>query len=256
MPRQHGEPVRADLVGGVAVRRDPVGAGDDEIDLVRAPSGTLLRRRRSPRAGCRAARAPTPSAARPAAAAASRRPSTCCDAARLPRSSHRADRSAVATRRQPAGVAMGEDTRACSGNSSQGVGAHAPAALDLVLVDRARPLGGRVRAHLVERPAQVDRRRPGAGERPRRPRRRPRPAPPRAPARTRPRHRSPEPRAPRASGSPRPPPPPSRSAAPPPRPGGAAGRGRRPRRARDGRCDMARARPASLQDGGHPSPAG
>ena len=31
--REHGEPVRADLVRGVAVRRDPVGAGDDEVDL-------------------------------------------------------------------------------------------------------------------------------------------------------------------------------------------------------------------------------
>ena len=72
--REHSKPVRADLVRRIAVRGDPVGAGDNDIDLVPRHQRLRPRRRRSPRAGCRAARAPTPSAARPGAAAASRRP--------------------------------------------------------------------------------------------------------------------------------------------------------------------------------------
>ena len=74
MRRGHGETIRADLVRGVAVRGDPVGAGDDAVDLAAAHQ---VRGRRVGDHGVRdrrAPRAPRPSAARPGAAAASRRP--------------------------------------------------------------------------------------------------------------------------------------------------------------------------------------
>ena len=51
--------------------------------------------------------------------------------------------------------------RARAGREERGrVRGHAAAALDLLAVQGARPLGGRVGAHLVERPEEVDRGRP------------------------------------------------------------------------------------------------
>jgi hypothetical protein len=43
---------------------------------------------------------------------------------------------------------------------------HAPAAVDLGIVQGASPLGGRVVAHLLERPDEIDRRRPRLGQDP------------------------------------------------------------------------------------------
>ena len=45
-----------------------------------------------------------------------------------------------------------------------GVRGHAAAAVDLLLVERARPPGRRLVVHLGERPREVDRRRPGSRE--------------------------------------------------------------------------------------------
>jgi hypothetical protein len=45
-----------------------------------------------------------------------------------------------------------------------GVGGHPPAALDLLRVERARPLGRRLLPHPGERPREIDRRRPRARE--------------------------------------------------------------------------------------------
>ena len=70
---EDGERVGADLVRGVAVGGDPVGAGDDRVDLAAGHHQTRQRSRRSPRAGCPPARAPRRSGGRPGAAAASRR---------------------------------------------------------------------------------------------------------------------------------------------------------------------------------------
>ena len=77
---------------------------------------------------------------------------------------NRTDRRAVAARREPARVAVGQDP---GGRRHElgGVGAHRDAPGDLVLVDPPRALGGRIGPHLVERPAEVHRRRPRRGER-------------------------------------------------------------------------------------------
>ena len=75
----------------------------------------------------------------------------------------RADRGAVAAGREAAGVAVRQRARARL-EELGGVGGHAPAAVDLFLVERARALGRRVVAHLRERPRKVDRGRPGRRE--------------------------------------------------------------------------------------------
>ena len=95
---------------------------------------------------------------------------------------------------------------------------HPPAALDLLLVERARASGVGSSAHLVERPGEVHRRRPRGARAPRRPRRGPPHARPRARARRPQRRRSPARRESPASGSRRRPPRPCAHRARPPRP--------------------------------------
>ena len=55
---EHGERVRPDLVRRVAVRGDPVGAGDDQVDLAARHHRRRGASRRSRRAGSRPSRAP------------------------------------------------------------------------------------------------------------------------------------------------------------------------------------------------------
>ena len=165
MRRGDGEPVRADLVRDVAVGRDPVGAGDHRIDL----AGPHERR------GCSvhdhgerdAQRLELP---RGQPLALQQRPRLVdpdvLDEPRLPGCAHRAERRPVATGRERAGVAVREEARA-GRHERGGVRAHPPAARDLFLVERARPLGRGIVAQLVERPAEVDRRRAGGRRAPR-----------------------------------------------------------------------------------------
>ena len=133
---EHGEAVRADLVRGVAVRRDPVGAGDDAVDLAAA-----IR--------CAAAESAITACGMPSASssqAVSRAPcrsgrvsstQTCASRPSLPGRAQRAERRAVAAGGEPARVAVRERARA--GREERGrVRGHAAAALDLVLVERAR----------------------------------------------------------------------------------------------------------------------
>ena len=148
--REHGERVRADLVRGVAVRRDAVGAGDDQVDLAarhhRRRGGVGDHRVRD--AGC----LELPGGE---ARALEQRPRLVdehvLEQAALPGGAERADRGAVAARREAAGVAVRERARA--GREELGrVRGHAPAALDLLVVERARALRRRVVAHLRRAP--------------------------------------------------------------------------------------------------------
>src|SRR5439155_5111850 len=85
--------------------------------------------------------------------------------AALPGGAERADGRAVAAGREAAGVAVRE--RAAARREEGGrVCRHAAAALDLFLVQRACTRRGRLLAHAVERPEQVDRGGPRRGERP------------------------------------------------------------------------------------------
>src|SRR5262249_10240387 len=73
------------------------------------------------------------------------------------------DRRAVAAGGEAAGVAVGE--RAGSGlEELRGVRGHHPAARDLLLVERASVIRGRLLPHCGEGPGEVDRRRPRGGE--------------------------------------------------------------------------------------------
>ena len=154
MRGEHREPVGADLVRGVAVRGDPVGAGERP----RRPRPAAMQRRRG-RVGdhgvrdARRSRAPTPSAARPGAAAASRRPRR-GRAGRAP-TRRAARRRRSRSRRSRARPRCSASARACPARAAPAAcAAIAPAALDLVAVDRPGVLGRRVAAHLVERPAR------------------------------------------------------------------------------------------------------
>ena len=80
------------------------------------------------------------------------------DEPRFPCCSHGAECRSVATRGEPARVAVREEARSRR-HERGGVLTHPPAARDLFLVQRTRPLGGGIVAQLVERPAEVDRRR-------------------------------------------------------------------------------------------------
>ena len=134
-------------------------------------------------------------------------------------------------------------TRARCREQLDRVRAHAPTPLDLVRVERLGALARRVVAHRVERPAEVDRRRPRA---PRASRRRGSRSSPRSAASAMPyAAATPIAGAPRtastriasASSHAR-----SRSGARPPRRAAAAGRGGRRRRPRGGRSGAVRAR--------------
>ena len=138
-----------------AMRSAPV---NDGVDLARGHQ----RRRRAVhdhgRSGCRAPRAPRRSAARPAAAAASRRPRR-VDAPALPCGTHRAERRAVAAGREAAGVAVRQHPRARAGRARRRAAPSAGSGRPPRRAARA-PAPARIAAHLVERPAEVDRGRP------------------------------------------------------------------------------------------------
>ena len=162
--RLHRKPIRADLVRGVAVRGDPVGAGEHRVDLAGRherrrggvddhrvrDAGRLELPRRQPRTLEQRPRLVDPDVREQIA---------------LPRGEQGADSAAVPAGREAARVAVRQRARARA-EQPGGVGGHAPAALDLVGVDRARVLGRRIAAHLVERPAEIDRRRPRLAQHP------------------------------------------------------------------------------------------
>ena len=132
---EHGERVCADLVRGVAVRGDAVGAGDDQVDLA-----ARHQRRRGAVGdhGVRdAGRLELPGGE---PRALEQRPRLVdehvLEQAALPGGAERADGRAVAAGREPAGVAVGERARA-GREQLGGVRGHAPAALDLLAVERA-----------------------------------------------------------------------------------------------------------------------
>ena len=155
---EHGERVRPDLVRGVAVRRDAVGAGDDQVDLPprhqRGRGGVGDHRVRD------ADRLELPRGeARPLEQRSRLIDEHACEQATFPGGAQRADRGAVAASGEPAGVAVRERPRPRD-EELGGVRGHAAAALDLLSVQRAGALGRRVGAHLLERPEEVDRRGP------------------------------------------------------------------------------------------------
>ena len=134
----HRETIRPDLVRGVAVGGDPVCARDDAVDLAaahqvrggrvgdhRVRDAELLELPgRQPRALQQRPRLVDPDVREQAV---------------LPRRAQRADRRAVAAGREAARVAVRQGLRA-GPEERGGVGTHAPAAIDLGLVQRARPL--------------------------------------------------------------------------------------------------------------------
>ena len=249
--RQHGQRVRADLVGGVAVR--------SRCGRRRRP-----RRRPRPRPNTWATALSVSSVwAMPSSAsskAVSRAP---CSSGRVSRHPHvrpraalgegldDAERRAVAARRQPAGVALRDQLRRVA-EQRRPVRAHLPAALDLVVVDAAGDAPPARRAARRRRatapsstarasphaPGQVDRRRPRdrqrvgrrgdlAAQRARARRARARP-PARRPSRRR--RRAPARRGSRAPGWPPRARPPWRTGARRARQAAGSGRGGRPRR--------------------------
>ena len=160
--REHRESVRADLVGGVAVRGDAVGAGDHAVDLTarhQRGSGRVddhrmrdARLLELPRGQARTleqrARLVDPDV---------------IEQATLVRCDERADGAAVSARREAACVAMRQ--RACAGGQEVGgVRRHPAAALDLVGVQLSRVLVRRLVLHHIERPREIDRRRPRAAQ--------------------------------------------------------------------------------------------
>ena len=163
MGGQHRQRISADLVRGVAVGGDPVGAGDDAVDF----AGRHQRGRRRigdhrmrdagvlelPRSQARALQERTrlvhPDVGEQAA---------------LPRRAQRPDRAAVAAGREATGIAVRQ--RARSGTEELcGVGGHRAAARDLLVVQPACVRRCRVVPHLRQRPGKVH------GRRPRRPQR-------------------------------------------------------------------------------------
>ena len=108
-PRRQRERVRADLVGHVAVGRDPIAADDHRADLSAGdqPGGGGVDDQLV--TGSRAARARTSSAARPGAAAGSRWRSPSRGGPRSAELGDHGERRAAAGRGERAGVAVGED---------------------------------------------------------------------------------------------------------------------------------------------------
>ena len=162
MRREHGQLVRADLVRRVAVRRDPVGAGEDAVDL--AGRHHRAGRRVGDHGEGNPLRLELPGGE---AHTLEQRPGLVdqnpLQQAPLPRRAERAERGAIPAGRQAARVAVRQ--RPGPGlEERRGVRAHAPAALDLVPVDLASAVGERFRLlgrgpHLGQRPGEIDRRR-------------------------------------------------------------------------------------------------
>ena len=160
--REHRQRIGADLVRRVPVRRDPVGAGDDAVDLPRRHPRRRGRvgddREREAEAFELPGREPRALEERPRLVDPHER-----DEPFLPRPPDRADGGAVAAGGEPAGIAVGEDARAGREELDR-VRGHAPAAVDLSLVERTRPRRRGVVPHRVERPDEVRGRRPGGRE--------------------------------------------------------------------------------------------
>ena len=160
---QHRERVRADLVRRVAVRRDAVGAGDDAVHLTRRHQrrgggvgdhgvrdpGRLELPGRQPRALQQRAGLVDPHVR---------------EQVTLPGGAERADGAAVATRREPARIAVRQGPRARAEQLGR-VHGHRAAAFDLVFVQPAGVRRRGVVPHLRQRPGEVDRSGPRAGER-------------------------------------------------------------------------------------------
>ena len=154
MTREHRERVGADLVRGVPVRRDAVGARDHAVDV------TGRHQRRGGRIGDHRVRypgrlelpggQPRPLQERPRLVDPDVR-----EEAALPGREQCTDGAAVAASRQPARIAVRQCARSRS-EELRGVRGHPPAALDLVRVDAARMLERWIVAHRVERPPEVD----------------------------------------------------------------------------------------------------
>ena len=130
MRGEHGERVCPDLVRRVPVRGDPVGAGDDEIDLA------ARHQRAGRRVGDDGVRdAGALELPRGEAGALEERPrlvdEDSVEQAALGRGAERADRRAVAAGGEPAGVAVRERARP-GPEELGGVRGHPPAALDLL----------------------------------------------------------------------------------------------------------------------------
>ena len=160
---EHRQRVRTDLVGGVAVRRDPVGADEHAVDQ---PGSHQPACRSVDDHGVRDTQLAELPCRQPCALEQRARlvDPHVLDTALLVGRAHGPERRAVAARRETAGVAVRESATSRV-DQLRRVERHAPAALDLVAVDLTRPLGRIVgRAHLLERPGEVDGRRPGRRE--------------------------------------------------------------------------------------------
>ena len=137
------------------LRGDPVGAGDDQVDLA------ARHQRRGGRVDDHRVRDPGLLELPGGEAGALEQRARLVDEhpleqPALPGGAERADRGAVAAGGEAARVAVRQ--RARPGGEELGrVRGHPPAAVDLLGVERPRPLGRRVVAHLRERPGQVDR---------------------------------------------------------------------------------------------------
>ena len=156
--REHRETVRADLVRRVAVRSDAVGAGHDDVDLAarHEPARRAVDDHRvgdpellelpggQPRALEERPRLVHPDV---------------LDEPGLVCGPDRPERCPVAACCEAAGVAVRQHARTGRDELDRML-PHPPAALDLVCVDPLGALARRVVAHRVERPAEVDRRRP------------------------------------------------------------------------------------------------
>ena len=168
--REHGQRVRADLVRRVPVGRDAVGAGEDGVHL--AAGDERPGRGVGDDAVGDAGALQLP---RGQARALEERPRLVHEHVRdeppLEALADRPERAAHPAGGERPGVAVRERTRPGLEQAGR-VGGHPAAALDLLRVQRTRPLGELGRAllapaHLGERPGQVHRSRPG-GERARR----------------------------------------------------------------------------------------
>ena len=100
------ERVRADLVRDVAVRRDPIGAGEHGVDFSRRHSRMPRPRPRSRRTGYPGRRAPKPSGAQPWSSGRVSSTQTCSTRPGLPRGAHGTERRPVSARRERPGVAV------------------------------------------------------------------------------------------------------------------------------------------------------
>ena len=155
--RRDGQAVRADLVGDVTVGRDAVGSREHRVDL----AGRHQRRgravhdhgERDPERVELPGREPRALEQRPRLA-----DPHVLDETSLECGANGSKRGPVAGRRERARVAVAENPGA-RGEELHRMGAHAPAALDLRVVQRPRTFRRRVVTELVQGPAQVHGRR-------------------------------------------------------------------------------------------------